>query len=731
MVTSWILNSLSKDLADSLQYVKDAEELWQELEDRYDQTNGAKLYQLQKEINDLTQGSLDITGYYTKMKKLWEELNILNINARCTCNCTCGAKASMHKAKQDRRLIQFLMGLNEAYTIVRGSILMINPLPSLAQAFPILIQEEKQREMRPQSQLLMESTALNAGGDGNNNFRNTNGNGYNNFKTNYNQQTNNNTGNNAFRGNYSQNRSRLYCDFCKRPGHTKDKCYKLHGTRDQGRAVHNFTSEQYGQLLSILENFQANSNNNIGDHFGNANIASGAVNFTGIVACSSSTELAPSLKRPLEIGKSNSGLYLFSDMCNNKSNTHVSPAATVTHTPSTSGHSNSLTIIPNNIFTVSLDSSSKACDSSVNVGDSRHLCNYVNALNTNNNNDGCSICSTSLHQKDTVDLLWYNRLGHVPFVKMRGMPSIPTTFAPRQPFLCHICPMARQTRLPFPEKTNSTTKIFELLHVDLWGPYHITTHNKYIYFITLVDDYSRSTWTHLLSCKSNALHILKGFIAMIETQFNTTVKAIRTDNGLEFTESEITSYLQTKENTPYNNVNVDTSITNHTLMDTQSPNTLYSSTDQGIDLSPSHISDDTRNLSSNDNQQLSLNPIIRRPSRTHKIPAYLKDYVVALPKSQSNYTVFPPNSTSTDSTPSFSFIISSPTAQHISLYTLIHDSQQLVTNISYDCEPGSYEEASLDPAWQATMTQEFEALYANHTWDLVPLTAGKRAIGCK
>ena len=36
MVTSWILNSLSKDLADSLQYVNNARELWEELQDRYD-----------------------------------------------------------------------------------------------------------------------------------------------------------------------------------------------------------------------------------------------------------------------------------------------------------------------------------------------------------------------------------------------------------------------------------------------------------------------------------------------------------------------------------------------------------------------------------------------------------------------------------------------------------------------------------------------------------------------
>ncbi|KAK4718214.1 hypothetical protein R3W88_016552 [Solanum pinnatisectum] len=42
MITSWILNSLGKEIADSFEYVNDAVELWSELEDRYDQTNGAK-----------------------------------------------------------------------------------------------------------------------------------------------------------------------------------------------------------------------------------------------------------------------------------------------------------------------------------------------------------------------------------------------------------------------------------------------------------------------------------------------------------------------------------------------------------------------------------------------------------------------------------------------------------------------------------------------------------------
>ena len=92
MVTSWILNSLSKDIADSVEYVFDSLELWSELQDRYDHTNGAKLYQIQKEINYLNQCILDITSYYTRMKKLWEELTTLSAKSICSCTCTCGAK---------------------------------------------------------------------------------------------------------------------------------------------------------------------------------------------------------------------------------------------------------------------------------------------------------------------------------------------------------------------------------------------------------------------------------------------------------------------------------------------------------------------------------------------------------------------------------------------------------------------------------------------------------------
>lgn len=93
-----------KRILDSVEYANDSTELCMELEDRYDQINGAKLYQTQKEINDM-----DITGYETRMKKLWKELSTSSFKYHCNCTCIYGVNDSMHEAEQDRYLFNFLL----------------------------------------------------------------------------------------------------------------------------------------------------------------------------------------------------------------------------------------------------------------------------------------------------------------------------------------------------------------------------------------------------------------------------------------------------------------------------------------------------------------------------------------------------------------------------------------------------------------------------------------------
>lgn len=48
-----------------------------------------------------------------------------------------------------------------------------------------------------------------------------------------------------------------------------------------------------------------------------------------------------------------------------------------------------------------------------------------------------------------------------------------------------------------------------------------------------MDDFTRVTWTHLLSCKINALPILKAFTVMVKTHFHSSVQTFRSDNAFE------------------------------------------------------------------------------------------------------------------------------------------------------------------------------------------------------
>ena len=70
--------------------------------------------------------------------------------------------------------------------------------------------------------------------------------------------------------------------------------------------------------------------------------------------------------------------------------------------------------------------------------------------------------------------------------------------------------------------------------MDVWGPYSVSTYDGFKFFLTIVDDASRSTWVYLMKAKSDVKHLLISFYNMILTQFNIGIKAIRLDNALEF-----------------------------------------------------------------------------------------------------------------------------------------------------------------------------------------------------
>ncbi|XP_011079193.1 uncharacterized protein LOC105162772 [Sesamum indicum] len=143
MVVSWILNSISKDIAEAFLYAESARDLWVELEARFGESNGPLVYQIQRKIASISQKNDTVATYFTRLKKLWDELNTLDPLPVCSCD----ASKKMSEKNASYQLIQFLMGLNDIYDHVKNQILLMDPLPTAAKAYSMVHKVEKQREL--------------------------------------------------------------------------------------------------------------------------------------------------------------------------------------------------------------------------------------------------------------------------------------------------------------------------------------------------------------------------------------------------------------------------------------------------------------------------------------------------------------------------------------------------------------------------------------------------------
>ena len=74
----------------------------------------------------------------------------------------------------------------------------------------------------------------------------------------------------------------------------------------------------------------------------------------------------------------------------------------------------------------------------------------------------------------------------------------------------------------------------ELIHTNIYGPFHTPSWNGQQYFISLIDDYSRYAYLFLIHEKSQSLDVFKTFKVEVENQLNKRIKSVRSDHGGEY-----------------------------------------------------------------------------------------------------------------------------------------------------------------------------------------------------
>lgn len=129
--------------------------------------------------------------------------------------------------------------------------MLMQLFPTINQAYGMLVQDEKNKELTTQAQSVNESMAFAVKRPFSNHYKNT-PNAY--------KLYNSNPGASRFSSNSSkpltaeQRKAGYFCDHCKIFGHTISRCFKVHGYPDKSKsvvaAVSSTYSEQNAQVLT-------------------------------------------------------------------------------------------------------------------------------------------------------------------------------------------------------------------------------------------------------------------------------------------------------------------------------------------------------------------------------------------------------------------------------------------------------------------------------------------------
>ena len=141
---------------------------------------------------------------------------------------------------------------------------------------------------------------------------------------------------------------------------------------------------------------------------------------------------------------------------------------------------------------------------------------------------------------DDLHWLWHRKLGHASMNVISklsrkdlvvGLPKIKFD----NDKLCDACVQGKHRRASFKSiNIVSTTRVLQLIHIDLFGPTRTLSLGGKQYGFVIVDDYSRFTWVLFLHSKDEALEKFITFCKIIQNEKGYSISSVRSDHGKEF-----------------------------------------------------------------------------------------------------------------------------------------------------------------------------------------------------
>ncbi|KAL2907188.1 Retrovirus-related Pol polyprotein from transposon TNT 1-94 [Bienertia sinuspersici] len=533
MLVSWILRTVEPRLAASFPYFDEASKLWAYLERRYCAANGPRLQQLRAAITGCQQSSsMSVEEYFATLMGLFDDLHRLKPPHGRECgSCSCNLAEKYARDRDEEIFHQFLVGIDAGkYAAVKSNLLSQKPPPTLEQAYQAFIQEENSRaiahtkDKEPAHIFALPPDRKPA--------------------------------------NLKVDKSKLFCTHCKRAGHDSSGCFLLHGYPDwwlekygkkggssaSATATHRASASPAAASSTSATVKPAARANAVGPSIGDTQAASNDV-FNAL------STLQPENVRALmtlinnhKQDKMSGESLLLSWIIDTGASHHVTgddtclfdahnicpcpvglpDGASALATKEGRVYLAEDIILENVLFVPKLNCN--LISVSKMVDDSNCLVKFTNSvcaiqdqssgslIGAGERIDGLyffrqipKVCAVQDAAVSTFEL-WHRRLGHPSDKILKSVPALKDScsrHSMNKP--CEICPQAKQTRNSFPDSDSRASRVFEMIHCDLWGSYKTPSTSGAYYFLTIVDDFSRGVWVYLLNTKDEVYSSFNSF----------------------------------------------------------------------------------------------------------------------------------------------------------------------------------------------------------------------------
>lgn len=550
-VMTWLLNTMTNEIGENFMFYDTAKDIWDAVKETYsDVDNTSAVFEIKSILHDLRQGESSVTEYFNILNRHWQQLDIYEEVKWC---CTEDQKKYKDLVGKER-IYKFLLGLNKDLDEVRGRILGTKPLPKIREAFSEVRREESRRKLMLGTSISAPSTESSAM---------------------------------AARGNQPQpptKKTRPWCDQCKRPGHTKENCWSIYGKPPEAKqfkskegrgntVVHHqnsevisnsspFSKEQMETLQKLLQQTMLTAGKSgtaavaqKGNFLYALNTSKGKIeswiidsgasdHMTGDLTLFSSYSPCP-YNYTVRIADGTHSKVM------GKGSVIISPHITlesVLYVPELDCNLLSISKITRDLKCVAKFSDNlcefQILESGKTIGNAKECAGlYLLKVEKSEELKTHSYAVATVPSSENDVMLWHYRLGHPNFMYLEKI--FPSLFNKNQKnFQCETCQLSKHTRSHYPPQPYKPSQPFSLIHSDVWGPSRVHNITGSRWFVTFIDDHTRVTWVFLMKEKSEVGKIFEVFHNMVQTQFQSKIQILRTDNGREYYNLALTSYLQ-------------------------------------------------------------------------------------------------------------------------------------------------------------------------------------------